>query len=96
METDECCNSNTTKGVNQPVQVKPKLEISTNTEVFKMQLFKSIIKMVPNHYSLLTVHLSYVTYLHGSDEALSLLIPPGSAETTILKRQGRYSSPHTF
>lgn len=72
-------------------------EISTNAEVFKMQLFTvSIVKMAPNYSSLLTVRLSYVTHLRGSNEALSLLIPPSSAETTILKRQGRYLSPHTF
>lgn len=46
--------------------------------------------MAPNHLSLLTVHLSYVTHLCGSSEALLLSIPPSSAEATILKRQGRY------
>lgn len=71
------------------------LENSTNAEVFKMLLSISIIKMAPNHLSLLTMHLSYVTHLRGSNEALTLLIYPGSAEAT-LKRQGRYSSPHTF
>lgn len=92
---DECYNSNTAKWIDRPVQVKPMSEISTNAQVFKMQMFTvSIIKTAPNHLSLLTVHLSYVTHLHSSNEALSLLISPSSAVATIRKRQGKYSPPH--